>query len=647
VRHAPAIPDCAAVLLLVLVLLAAPGAKAVPLQVYGQLPHLEDMALSPDGTRIAFVKTEGNVRTISVVSLTQHEMLGGLRVVEDKLRRIEWADDHNLMVVTSATALPWGFIGMPSEWYLLQVYDVSTRRVRVVPSGYQLEEVKLLNVLSGHPMVRHLGGHTVLFVPGVYVSDRTLPALFSVDLASGHERLIRKGSASTRGWLVDEKGEVAAQEDYDDRQQHWAVSILRDGRMKEVAGGHEAVDVPELLGFGPFADTLLMRTLEDGVPVWRLLSLKDGSLGPPMAERKVLDRPIEDGRSYRMIGGVYVDDFAHYVFFDPVMQARWQAIIRAFPNERVHFISTAADFMKIVVRVDGSADGYKYELVDINSHEASELGDVYDGVTTPFEVRRITYDAADSLQIPAYLTLPRARQATNLPLIVLPHGGPAARDTADFDWWAQALADQGYAVLQPNYRGSNTRQKFLEAGFGQWGRKMQTDLSDGVRYLAAQGIADPARVCIVGASYGGYAALAGVTLDPGVYRCAVSVAGLSDLKRMLRWVDDKYGDRGNRAQRYWDRYMGVKGPDDAALDGISPIKHLDAVSVPVLLIHGRDDTVVPYEQSDVMYDALRRAKKQVELVTLKNEDHWLSRGETRLQMLQASVNFLRANNPPD
>jgi dipeptidyl aminopeptidase/acylaminoacyl peptidase len=230
---------------------------------------------------------------------------------------------------------------------------------------------------------------------------------------------------------------------------------------------------------------------------------------------------------------------------------------------------------------------------------------------------------------------------------VLPHGGPAARDTADFNWWSQALAEQGYAVLQPNYRGSTVSQGFLQAGFGQWGRRMATDLSDGVRYLAAQGTIDAARVCIVGASYGGYAALAGVTLDPSVYRCAVSVAGLSDLKRMLRWIDDKYGQSGNRPQRFWDRFMGVKGPDDAALDGISPIKHLDAVSVPVLLIHGRDDTVVPYEKSDVMYDALRRAKKQVGLVTLKHGDHWLSRGETRLQMLQASVDFLRANNPPD
>jgi len=132
-----------------------------------------------------------------------------------------------------------------------------------------------------------------------------------------------------------------------------------------------------------------------------------------------------------------------------------------------------------------------------------------------------------------------------------------------------------------------------------------------------------------------------------VYRCAVSVAGLSDLKRMLDWVDEKHLQRSNYDQRYWDRFMGVTGPRDPVLDTISPIKHLDAVNVPVLLIHGRDDTVVPYEQSSVMADALRRAKKDVEFVTLQHEDHWLSRSATRLQMLQASVAFLKAHNPPD
>jgi dipeptidyl aminopeptidase/acylaminoacyl peptidase len=167
-----------------------------------------------------------------------------------------------------------------------------------------------------------------------------------------------------------------------------------------------------------------------------------------------------------------------------------------------------------------------------------------------------------------------------------------------------------------------------------------------VRYLAKEGIADPARVCIVGGSYGGYAALAGVTLDPGVYRCAVSVAGISDLARLLNWEGS--GGIDNRAtSRYWSRYWGVSGAMDPALDAISPIKHLDAVKVPILFIHGRDDTVVPFEQSQLMFDALKKNQRDVELVTLKQEDHWLSHGKTRLQMLEATLAFLRAHNPPE
>ena len=176
---------------------------------------------------------------------------------------------------------------------------------------------------------------------------------------------------------------------------------------------------------------------------------------------------------------------------------------------------------------------------------------------------------------------------------------------------------------------------------------MQTDLSDGVRYLAEDGTIDPKRVCIVGGSYGGYAALAGATLDPGVYRCAVSVAGPADLRRMLKWTNEQSGRSDNLSQRYWDRFMGVSGPADPALQSISPIEHLAAVTAPILLIHGRDDTVVPYEQSEVMASALKRAGKAVEFVTLNHEDHWLSRSATRLQMLEATVAFLRTNNPPD
>jgi dipeptidyl aminopeptidase/acylaminoacyl peptidase len=290
----------------------------------------------------------------------------------------------------------------------------------------------------------------------------------------------------------------------------------------------------------------------------------------------------------------------------------------------------------------------RYLFVDVSAGKATALGDAYEGVTSMLEVRPLRYPAADGMKIPAYLTLPNGKAPHALPLVVLPHGGPASRDTADFDWWSQALADQGYAVLQPNYRGSDLSWGFMSAGFGEWGRKMQTDLSDGVRYLAKEGIIDPARVCIVGASYGGYAALAGATLDPGVYRCAVSIAGLGDLKRFLKWEADQAGGRKQSvAERYWNRFLGVSGPDDPKLDAISPIRQVGAVTVPMLLIHGKDDTVVPFEQSQLMYDALHRAHKEVELVALGGEDHWLSRSATRLQMLQSSVAFLRKHNPPD
>lgn len=231
--------------------------------------------------------------------------------------------------------------------------------------------------------------------------------------------------------------------------------------------------------------------------------------------------------------------------------------------------------------------------------------------------------------------------------MVFPHGGPAARDEPGFDWWAQAMASRGYAVLQVNYRGSDGYGwKFMSAGFGEWGRKMQTDLSDGVRYLASQGTIDPKRVCVVGASYGGYAALAGATLDSGVYRCAVDVSGPSDLARLITWGVDRESHRqGAGIERYWDRYMGAASHTDPHLQEISPVDHADKVAIPILIIHGKDDTVVPFEQSQEMVDALQKAGKHVELIVLQHEDHWLSRGDTREQMLQATMSFLDQNNP--
>ena len=616
---------------------------STPLEVFGRLPTLEDVIISPDGTKLAFVRTREDKRTLLVGLLKGAETLGGVRVGDTKLRSVKWIDDDNLLATISSTSLPpFGYLGGMREWYQLTTYNVSKNHVG--PLSFDIDHEKTFNVVVGDTAVRDVESRPMLYVPGYYVTDKTLPGLFTFSIPERRARLIAKGAEPDTDWLIDEAGRIAAQFVYHDHTQLWEIKARKDDHLTLVASGTAAIDVPNVLGFSADGTAIIVRFIENGDSVWKPLYVKDGTWGPPLEKGAAFARVIEDRKSGRIVGGVRELGDNQFIFFDNELQAHWNAVLRAFPNERVDLVSHSDDYSKMVVRVFGPKEGYVYALYEWYGHRAMILGAVYEGLATPAPVKAISYAAADGLTIPAFLTLPPGGAEKALPLIVLPHGGPAVADTLNLDWWAQALAAQGYAVLQPNYRGSALSLKFIEAGFGQWGRKMQTDLSDGVRYLAKQGVVDPARVCIVGGSYGGYAALAGVTLDAGVYRCAVSVAGISDLRRFRRWSGDKYL---SMTQRYWDRFMATADQNDPALIAVSPIEHVSAVTVPVLLIHGRDDTVVPFEQSEVMLNALKRAGKSVELVTMKHEDHWLSRSETRLQMLQASVQFLKANNPPN
>jgi dipeptidyl aminopeptidase/acylaminoacyl peptidase len=216
-----------------------------------------------------------------------------------------------------------------------------------------------------------------------------------------------------------------------------------------------------------------------------------------------------------------------------------------------------------------------------------------------------------------------------------------------FDWWAQAFASRGYAVFQPNFRGSaGYGTAFRNAGFGQWGRKMQTDISDGVAALAQQGLIDPKRACIVGASYGGYAALAGVTVQNGLYRCAVSVAGVAHPAGMISDAEQATLS-DNSAERYWRAFMGAPRHAEAALAPVSPDMLAAHADAPILLIHGQDDTVVPIDQSRGMESALRQAGKPVELVVLPTADHWFLHEDMRLAMVTRSVAFVEKYDPPD
>lgn len=633
------------------------AARAAPLEAYGKLPVMDEVSISPDGTKIAFVQSVNGKHAVVVDQISPAAVLAEMPGTDQKVRSLVWAGPTHLLVVKSQAGFARDVESGRSEWFLAQSLDVANRRVtpllnQDLDAGLEskIRGRQMMNVIDGIPESRTVKGRPVVFAQGVtFVDSVGVRALVSVDLSNNSETVIENAQAGQdRDWMVDAQGGLLAQTTYDELGHTWTLRLRRGDTWIPAYSAHVLNDPPAVMGLSPDGSALVLEiTTEDGDVEYRQVSIADGKLGEPTDQYDGLARLIHDPATHRIIGGVKMGLEPVYAFFDPKDQAVWDGVVNTFPGEDVELVGWSNDRTRLLVQVTGVQHGIVYEVVDLAAHKAMEIGAAYDGLKPDdlADVLLVTYPTADGMPIKAFLTLPIGREPKGLPLIVLAHGGPAARDEAGFDWWSQALASRGYAVLQPQFRGSSGfGWKLEQAGFGQWGRKMQSDLSDGVRALAAKGYVDPKRVCIVGASYGGYAALAGVTMEQGVYRCAVAVAGVPDMRKLIggRSADAAH----DSTVRYWDRFVGAKDPGDPVFDQISPIRFAAKASAPILLIHGRDDTVVPIEQSQKMADALKEAHKPVEFVILKSEDHWLSREETRQQMLQATVAFLEKNNPP-
>ncbi len=631
-----------------------PPAALAPLSAYGALPSLELVQISPSGDRLAFVAVVGDRRTLAVADLKAGRTLGTAGVGLTKVRDLQWiGDDRVLVTSTSTESLP--DIGVSkTEFSFGQIYDPARRRVTRMLNGAP----GIFPSLMGTPRVLPNSGDPLVLVRAHDFGRANHLDLYRIDPDTGRPRRFEDLSDTVVDYVLDTAGHPLAQAEYDRGTQRWSLQFRQGGAAREIWSVNAPLDRPSLLGLGMAGDSVIVLAdrpdlshqgkgvnglfdVNLSTGVWRSLRFEfetQGAIFHPVTGRLVgVTRRDDDGRRYS--------------FVEQDAGALWDAVETGLPGKKPQLVSWSDDLRQAVVFTSGDGDSGAYHLVDLDGGGVTTVGAAYDAITPSMvaSVRTVTYDAADGLEIHGYLTLPPGRaDAKGLPLVVLAHGGPQARDDGGFDWWAQGLASRGYAVLQANFRGSSGYgEAFVEAGYGEWGRKMQTDLSDGVRWLAGQGIIDPERVCIVGASYGGYAALAGPTLDHGVYRCAVSVAGVSDLRRMVAREAGRSVRRDTEAVRYWNRFMGGDGPGDRSLDARSPVRLAETADAPILLLHGRDDTVVPIEQSRIMADALRRAGKPVEFIELTGEDHWLSREETRTRMLTETVRFLEANNPPN
>jgi len=629
------------------------AAPPVALDVYGRLPVFEMAAISGSGTRIALIGSVKDQRYLLVLG-ADNKIQRAFPVGDMKIDWLKWAgDDLLLMQHRNTEALGIGFTADKAELRSVTVLSVASGahqevfgQERSITGGVQgffglmQRDSRWYGFFSGAVL-----DHSDEAGSGGVVLTSTRPALYEVELATGRTRQLAKRADSQllwRDWVLATDGTVAATLNLNQSSGEWHLS---NAARKELVAGENRAGGVDLLGLAATADHVLYEQEDEasGDRYYYQVPLAGGAREEVLPDVAVI-QPVEDPRTRQLIGYVSDEDYPQVRFFDEAHNAAVRGIAKAFPGRHMRVRSWSDSFRRYIVTTEGPTDPGTWWFVDIDSGVATPLGSSYlvPGAQVG-AVSVVRYHAADGTQIDGVLTLPPHREAKNLPVILLPHGGPADRDYPGFHWWAQAFAEQGYAVFQPNFRGSTGYgPAFERAGHGEWGRKMQTDISDGLAELARQGIVDPKRACIMGGSYGGYAALAGVSLQQGIYRCAVSVAGVSDVGKM-KYTDQKESGYRSTTTRALEDMLG-KG---TRLQDISPVNFAQRVDVPVLLIHGKDDTVVAYAQSTAMASALRNAGKSVELVTLDGEDHWLSHSATRLAMLQHASEFIRRYNPPD
>ncbi|MGE0045554.1 MAG: alpha/beta hydrolase family protein [Hyphomonadaceae bacterium] len=625
-----------------------PGAE-----IYGALPAISDAAISPDGSRIVIAVASAAGEGVRVLGLDgMYEMMAAAAPQRMSLRAIGWADDEHAVFTVSQTLRPehafagvifpgnpryieyfsTGIAALPSNrWFYIQA--------RGGPSGVPQFFWDFEAPIEGDPGRGRATGYT-------YSSAASSLAVFAVDLSSGRAGVVARGSPDTLQFILNERGEVAARIDVQDAANSWRILRNEGGRYVEALSGDSDIGAPPIVA-GFLADgrlALIDNLAEHDRDALIALDLASGERRAVFEDSTyALAGAIADPWTRRVVGAAWTADFPRQLFFEAELQQSAEELAREFVGGYAQIVSWSRDRRRLLVFGERATDAGGFYLYEPGAGTMRLIAMRYPALSGPAAVgerQAVTYPARDGVRIPAYLTLPAGAPRRDLPLVLLVHGGPHSRDTFAWDWWASFLASRGYAVLQPNFRGSDGYGRaWRNAGLRQWGGLMQTDAEDGVAALVRAGIVDPARVCIVGASYGGYAALAGAALTPERYACAASVSGVSDLEQMLAQVMAQTG-RASIASDFWRVSIGDRAEDRERIRAVSPVNLAANVRAPILLMHGDEDTVVPIEQSRRMERALREAGRDVRFVTLTGDDHWLSRAETRTQMLRELESFL-------
>lgn len=620
---------------------AAPAAarEPIPIETLAELPFIADPVISPDGKRLAArLNVAGDQRLVLYDLEAPRDQPPKIVPVDGTIRWYGWAGNGRLLVGQTYFTLTLGFLPLSAS--RLSRYDLATGQMMAVgnPKG----------LLGDHVIYTDPDGRFVLLSAQETIDQS--PSVERIDLATGESVEVQKKRRDIWEWIADGSGTIRAGISYASGDR-WTL-YTRDpatGEIDRLAKGKtpepdSAVDAIYILAGG---ETGIIVT---NAPTGRFgayeYHLPSATIGAPVFEHDKADLTdvlLSADRS-RVEGVLFEDDLPGIRWLDPDLQEIQRLADKTFPGKINRIVSRNRDNGIVLIWSGSAHDPGLFYVFDRKARRMDAFAAPYDQLfERPMsEVKPIRYTARDGLSIPGYLTLPRGREATNLPLIVLPHGGPFARTSFTFDPWVQLLADRGYAVLQPNFRGSTGfGRDLVERGYGQMGLAMQDDLDDGVDWLAGQGIVDPKRVCLVGASYGGYAAMWGAIRNPERYRCAVSFAGVSDIRAQLKHDKSMFF-----ARRYSKIHRKkIEGEEKRDLAAVSPLQQAARLKVPLLLAHGERDSTVPADQSRKMLKALREAGIPVQGAFFAASGHDLENSADSADFLRRLEAFLEVHNP--
>ncbi|MEO1044394.1 MAG: alpha/beta fold hydrolase [Pseudomonadota bacterium] len=617
----------------------------IPAEAFAAPQHIVGPQLSPDGNSMVYRE---RLKDKSYLTIHNFETakLGRLSVPEKShIKWYRWAGNDRILMSIRQIEM---WKGDELAATVLYYYQVSTGKFHEI--GGRLRVFDNDNVLY----VARDGSY---MIQSIRESFFDYPGVYRVDISTGEATEIVKPQKKIWKWVTDNQGVVRMGISYGPRRAKYYYRSS-EGEKFEFAGKvktnaeederEEAItDIVHVVS-GKDEGYVLSNKETGRFALYRFnyLTKETGEMVMGHPENDITGYSLNDDGT--ALEAIYYTDMRDRVkWFDPTMQKHYRGLEKALPGREVWVVSRSRNNARMIIFTTSAQEPGSYYLYEPAKRAMQRLGGINDAIDPAqmADTRYVSYEARDGLRIFGYLTLPKGREPEDLPLIILPHGGPfGVRDTLDFHPEVQFLANRGYAVFQPNYRGSESYgEDFYKSGEGEIGRAMQDDLDDAMDWLVAEGIADPDRVCLVGGSYGGYAALFGVIRNPERYRCAASWAGVTDWGKILKY-DKKFFKRSRHFRQWREK---IRGEDGFDLDDVAPARLADRLTRPVLLAQGKQDTIVPYSQYERMLDAAKQAGSDRLIETMVSEEsgHSFDGPETEAEWYRRLEAFLTKHNP--